>query len=102
MKIKEVFEVVGNGVMYVLTFTQANEMFETISLILSIVISLLIIASKFIEWVRKAKADGKIDKEEIEELVGIVEELKGELDNIKEKKDELQGTSGSPQGEIYE
>lgn len=60
--------------MYVLSFTQTKEVFEIISLILSILISVLILISNIIGWYKKASEDGKIDKEEIDELVDIISE----------------------------
>ena len=64
--------------MYVLTVAQTKEIFEIISLILSILISVLILVSNIIVWVKKATADGKIDKEEIDELVDIVSDFEKE------------------------
>lgn len=70
--------------MYVLTFAQTKEIFEIISLVLSILISALILISNVISWVKKATADGKIDKEEIDELVDILSETeKNKIDKEK-------------------
>ena len=70
--------------MYVLTFAQTKEIFEIISLVLSILISALILISNVIGWVKKATADGKIDKEEIDELVDIVSDF--EKNNVDKEK----------------
>ena len=92
MKVKDLVEISGNGVMYILTAVQTKEVFEIISLILSIIISILIITSKIITWFKKAKEDGKITKEEINEGVGIivdgVNEVKDKIKNKEEKNNE--------------
>ena len=50
------------------TIIQTNELFQLISLILTCVASAISIIYTFILWYKKAKEDGKITKEEIEEL----------------------------------
>ena len=86
MKLTDVFEVAGNGVMYVLTATQTKEIFEIVSLVLSIAISLLIITSKIATWVKKSMEDGKIDNEELEELTDILEQGKKGIKENENKK----------------
>lgn len=86
MKIKSIFEICGNGLMYVFTVVQTKEIFQIISLVLSILISLIIIISKVIEWIKKANADGKITKEEINELTNNVKE---DVNEIKENVDQI-------------
>lgn len=81
-RLNDIFEVGGNSVMYVLTFTQTKELFEIISLVLSIIISLLIIVSKIFQWWKNATKDGKITKEEIKDGVDIV--VDG-VNNIRDK-----------------
>lgn len=85
MKTKDIFEVSGNALMYVLTATQTKEVFEIISLVLSILISVLIIVGKLVSWFKKANADGKITKEEIDEGIEILEDAKDKMkgDNHK-------------------
>ena len=84
---RELFEVSGNGLMYVLTVTQTKEVFEIISLVLSILISLLIITSKLVVWFKKAKEDGKITKDELKEGIEILQDGKKEIED-KLHKDE--------------
>lgn len=84
---RELFEVSGNGLMYVLTATQTKEVFEIISLVLSILISLLIITSKLVVWFKKAKEDGKITKDELKEGIEILQDGKKEIED-KLHKDE--------------
>ena len=78
---KNILEISGNALMYVFTAVQTKEVFEIISLILSILISIVILVSNIINWVKKASADGKIDKEEIDELVDILSETEKEKIN---------------------
>ena len=80
MKIREAAEIAGNAGMYILAFSQTKEVFEIVSLVLSIIISLLIIISKVVTWYNKAMEDGKISKDEIKQLPDI---LKDEAGNIK-------------------
>lgn len=81
--IKKIIESVTNGGMYVLTLAQTNEIFQLVELILSITMTLFIIGVNVWSWWKKAKADGKIDKEEIEELQQIVNDGKENLENKK-------------------
>ena len=74
MKLKDGLEVVGNGAMYALTFTQTKEIFEIVSLVLSILISVIILLSKIVNWYKNAKQDGQISKEEIQDGINIVKE----------------------------
>lgn len=79
-KVSDALEIGGNGLMYILTASQTKEVFEIISLILSILISVIIIVSKIIKWYQDAKKDGKITKDEIHDGIDIliegVEEIK--------------------------
>ena len=51
------------------TVTQTNETLETISLIITIIGAFLsFIVCPLISWLNRAKKDGHIDSEEIEEL----------------------------------
>ena len=85
MKISDSLEIGGNTGMYVLTAVQTKEVFQIISLILSIMISVIIIISKVVEWWKKAKEDGKITKEEIEELSNNVKEDVSQIkDNVED------------------
>lgn len=68
--------------MYILTVAQTKEIFQIVSLVLSILISIVILIGKIVDWYHKAKADGKITKEEIEELVDTTKE---DIEDIKEK-----------------
>lgn len=52
----------------IFTAIQTNELFQFISLILTCLATALSIFYTFYIWFKKAKADGKITKKEIEEL----------------------------------
>lgn len=87
-KINDALEVGGNSFMYVLTFTNTKEIFEIISLVLSILISILIIISKLIQWFKNAKKDGKISSEEIKDGIDIISNGVDSIrDKIEDKED---------------
>lgn len=90
MKVKDLLQFAGNGLQYLITWTQVEEVARIIGLVLSIMISVLIIIDKVITWWKKAKADGKITKDEIDELAHDVGEdisnIKDQLDSSKESK----------------
>lgn len=81
MKIDDLFCIFGNGVGYAMSVVQTNEILQIVSFVLSTLTSVVIIAFRLWAWWKKAKEDGKISKEEIEEAIDI-------LENEKEKKDD--------------
>ena len=74
--------VIGTSTSAVGTSLQPNQVLSTISLVLTISGSLITITMALVSWYKKAKADGKIDKEEINEAVEIIEDG---IDDIKDK-----------------
>lgn len=64
----------AEGASVVLTASQTNNIFQTISLILTIIATLFSIISRLAIWYKKAKADGKITKEEMKEGADIVKD----------------------------
>ena len=82
MKNNDLFAMIGNGLTYVFTAIQTNETFQLVELILSIATSVVIILYKVWKWWKQAKADGKITKEEIDSLV---DDVKDDVDKIKDK-----------------
>ena len=76
--------IVGTSTSAVGTAMQTKEVLSIISIILTIIGSLITISMAIISWWKKASADGKIDKEEVEELVDIVK------DGVKDIKDKTQ------------
>lgn len=79
-----IFAVVGNALTYVLATIQANEVFQIIELVFSILTSVVIITLKIISWFKKASKDGEIDSGEVDELIDIIS--KEEKEEEKNKK----------------
>ena len=63
----------------VMTAFQANEVLQIIQAILTVLGLLITIAYTIWKWYKKAKADGKITEDEVDELMD-------DLNNIKEDK----------------
>lgn len=93
MKLKYLFEDLGNGIMYLCSFTQVEQVLRIASFALSVLISILILASRIYDWWKKAHADGKITKDEIDELGSIVG------DEIKDIKEKVESAQDSKKGE---
>ena len=77
----------GTSLSVIGTATQTNEVLQTISLVVTIVgaiISMIIVP--LISWWQKAKKDGKITKEEIQEGIDIISDGVEKLTN-KDKED---------------
>lgn len=66
---------IAEGASVMLTASQANELFQTISLVLTIIATLFSIVSRLVIWYKHARADGKITKEEIKEGAEIINEF---------------------------
>ena len=84
MKHDEIVGFTGSGISTVLTITQTNEVFQTVQLIFSILAFLVTIAYTVWKWYKKAKQDGKITPEEVEELF---ENLKNNINEEEKKND---------------
>lgn len=88
-KVGDLFDWLGIGFSTVLTIAQTNEVFKTISLILTILATLVVLARNIYNWYIDAKEDGKIDKDEVKDLIDIVDkgvtDIKDTVD--KNKKD---------------
>ena len=67
--------VLGSATSWVCTIVQTNEIFQLVMLILSILSTLFTLAYTIYKWYNKAKEDGKITKEEIEDLANDVSEV---------------------------
>lgn len=63
----------------VMTAIQANEVLQIIQAILTVIGLLVTIAYTIYKWYKRAKADGKITEDEVDELMD-------DLNNIKEDK----------------
>ena len=65
------------------TATQTNDTLETISLIITIIGAILsFIVCPLLSWYNKAKKDGKIDSEEIEELTKDISKSVNEIGDV--------------------
>ena len=74
----------GTALSAVGTGLQTSEMLQIISLVLTIIGSIITIVMAIMNWWKKAKADGKITKEEIQEGIDIIQ------DGIEDLKDKTQ------------
>lgn len=83
MKHDEIVGFTGSGISTVLTITQTNEVFQTVQLIFSILAFLVTIAYTVWKWYKKAKQDGKITTEEVEELFNNLKNNINEEENEK-------------------
>lgn len=68
----------------IMTATQSNEVFQIISLVLTIVataFSIVLTGIKFVAWLKEALKDGQITKEEIDEGQKIIDDIKPKDDH---------------------
>lgn len=90
MKDKNLLIWAGNGVGYVFTAIQTNEVFQIIELCFSVALTILLIVYRIWKWYEEAKKDGKITADEVKEGIDILvdgtEEIKNQIDG-KENKD---------------
>ena len=85
MDYKDGLSIGGNIVSYALSAVQQNEILQVISMVLSVLTSLVILAYNIWKWYRKAKQDGKISKEEMDELGDILQDGKDEIERKNDK-----------------
>lgn len=83
MNARNFLEDIGTGSLWVLTATQLETVLKIANLILAIIISLIVLISRLVDWWKRAKADGKITKDEVKEGVEII------TDGVKEIQDHL-------------
>ena len=90
-KLSTFFEDLGVGGLWCLTAIQPEQVLRIANLVLAILTTLFVFITRIIEWWKKAKADGKITKDEIKEGVTIitegVEEVKHQIDSHTKKGD---------------
>lgn len=79
------YEWLGPTAGTILTAVQTHEVFQIISLVLTILTTFITFAFTIYKWVKAAKADGKIDENEIKQGIEIVEDLKESIENISEE-----------------
>ena len=81
--------IVGTSTSAVGTALQPNEVLQTISLVVTILGGVITIIAALYTWYKNAKKDGKIDKEEIDEAVEIIQngvnDVKQVIDDNKKK-----------------
>lgn len=83
MKLKENINYLTSGISWIATAMQTNEYLQVGMLVLSIISTCITIAFTIYKWYNKAKADGKITPQEVEQLE---EDLKDAL-NEEDKKE---------------
>lgn len=69
--------VTGTAVETILAVSQANETLQAIQIVLACITFVVTIAYTIWKWYRNAKKDGKIDENEVDDLM---EDLKKEVD----------------------
>lgn len=69
--------VTGTAVETILAVSQANETLQAVQIVLACITFVVTIAYTIWKWYRNAKKDGKIDENEVNDLI---EELKKEVD----------------------
>ena len=78
---------IGTSVSATGTAIQPNEVLQTISLIITIIGGLITISFAIYGWYKRATADGKIDKEEVDELKDILQDGNEKIqDALNDKK----------------
>ena len=88
MKVREfILGLIGTGMSSVGAIVDVNQVLSIISTIITIVGGILtLIVIPLITWWKKAKEDGKITKEEIDEATHIIENGVNDLKDKKEKE----------------
>lgn len=64
----------GSCLTWVTTIAQTNEIFQLIQIILASIVSVVTIAFIIYKWWKSATADGKITKEEIDDLFNKIDD----------------------------
>lgn len=86
MKHDEIVGWAGSTFGGVMTMLQTNETFQLIQAILSIVALIITILYTVWKWYRKASQDGKITKDEVDELFDDLDKIKeGNIDDKNRK-----------------
>jgi len=88
MKSNDFVSWIGSVVGGVFTATQTNQIFQIVSLIATILSTSVALAYTIWKWWRKAKEDGKISEEEIDNLMDDVHQIVNKDKKEGEDKDE--------------
>ena len=94
MKNQSGFAYISDLVAVVCTAIQTNEVFQYISLgltILATLCSIIISILQLWKWWKKAKADGKITEEEINDGLKIIDDIKNNVEDGKNHLDNKKG-----------
>ena len=91
MKDKNLLIWAGNGLTYVLSAIQTDEVFQIVEFALSIVLTFVLIAYRLWKWYKEAKADGKITADEIKDGLDIVNDGVNEIKDKLDKEDKKDG-----------
>lgn len=71
----------GVGLTIGIDLASSKEILGLILVILNIIVLVVSMVLKIITWFKKAKEDGQITKDELEELQGIVDETSKQIDD---------------------
>lgn len=72
------YDIIGDAGGVVFTAIQSNELFQIISLVLTILSIVISIIFTIYQWYNLAKKDGKITQEEIKD---VIDQVKDKIDN---------------------
>ena len=85
---KNIISYIGSALGGIFTIVQSNEIFQLISLILTIISVLVSVAFSIYKRIIMATKDGKIDEEEVGELKNILDDHAKNLSDQEEKHNE--------------
>ena len=77
---KNISELMINVSGYMISLSATKEIIQIVALVFSIIGTILITLFRIKDWYDKAKKDGKITKEEIDDLETIIKDGKEEID----------------------
>lgn len=83
MKNHPLFSWMGTGITGMLAYLSAVEIKDLITWILSIIAAVVTIAFTIWSWYKKATADGKITKDEVDDLIEDLKDNGGNKDGSK-------------------
>lgn len=88
-KLEDVLLYSVDGAGLLMSITQTEQVFQIIQLVLSILATLVTTAYVIWKWYKRASSDGKITKDEVDEVFDIISDAKDEItddiDNYKKK-----------------
>ena len=77
----------GTAISAVLTATQAEDIFRYIQLSLTILVAIVTLVYTIYKWYKRAKQDGKITSDEVEDLVDDIKEIADDVKDNIDKED---------------